>query len=69
MIVELTDQGRALLPELKEAWTRVAAQTVAGLVSTSVDQLTTVLEDLASSLDAGAAPAADVPRYVRRSRG
>jgi DNA-binding MarR family transcriptional regulator len=67
-IVELSDQGRALLPELKDAWTQVAAQTVAGLTSTTVDQLTVVLEDLASSLDAGAAPAADVPRYVRRSR-
>jgi DNA-binding MarR family transcriptional regulator len=67
-IVELSDEGRLLLPKLREAWTTVAAQTVAGLASTTVDQLTTVLEDLASSLDAGAAPAADVPRYVRRSR-
>jgi hypothetical protein len=45
-----------------------AEHTVAGLTSTTVEQLTMVLEDLASSLDEGAVPAADVPRYVRRSR-
>jgi DNA-binding MarR family transcriptional regulator len=67
-IVELTDQGRALLRELKAAWRQVAQQTVAGLTSTNVEQLTTVLEDLAASLDAGVAPAGDMPRYVRQSR-
>jgi DNA-binding MarR family transcriptional regulator len=67
-IVELSHEGRALLPELKEAWIHVAEHTVAGLTSTTVEQLTMVLEDLASSLDEGAVPAADVPRYVRRSR-
>src|ERR1700694_4874103 len=36
-IVELSDQGRALLPEVKAAWRRVAEQTVRGLTSTSVD--------------------------------
>jgi DNA-binding MarR family transcriptional regulator len=66
-IVELSDQGRALLVELKEAWREVAEHTVAGLTSTSVEELTTVLEDLAASLDAGVAPAEDMPRYVRRS--
>jgi DNA-binding MarR family transcriptional regulator len=66
-IVELTDQGRALLPELKRAWREVAEQTVAGLTSTAVDELTTVLQDLAASLDAGVDPAEDMPRYVRRS--
>ncbi len=30
-VVELSDQGRALLPKLKAAWRRVAEQTVAGL--------------------------------------
>ena len=67
-IVELSDQGRALLPKLKAAWRRVADQTVAGLTSTSADQLTSVLEELAASLAAGVAPAADVPRYITRSR-
>ncbi len=63
-IVELSDEGRALLPQLKDAWRQVAAQAVAGLRSTSVEQLTVVLEDLAGSLDAGVPPAADMPRYV-----
>ncbi|MFZ0178471.1 MAG: MarR family transcriptional regulator [Candidatus Dormiibacterota bacterium] len=67
-IVELSDQGRALLPKLKAAWRRVAEQTVAGLTSTSADQLTSVLDELAASLAAGVAPAADVPRYITRSR-
>ena len=67
LIVELTDAGRALLPKLKEAWRGVAEQTVAGLESTSVDELTSVLEDLAGSL-AGVAAEEDVPRYNARSR-
>jgi DNA-binding MarR family transcriptional regulator len=66
-IVELTDEGRALLPTLKAAWRRVAEQTVAGLESTSVDELTSVLEDLAGSL-AGVASGEDVPRYNARTR-
>jgi len=66
-IVELSDQGRALLVELKDAWREVAEQTVAGLTSTSVEELTTVLEDLAASLDVRVPPAEDMPRYVRRS--
>jgi DNA-binding MarR family transcriptional regulator len=70
LIVELTDQGRALLPKLKAAWRGVAEQTVAELESTSVDELIAVLEDLAGSLAAVSAEAAekDVPRYKPRSR-
>ncbi|HVC05436.1 MAG TPA: MarR family winged helix-turn-helix transcriptional regulator [Candidatus Acidoferrales bacterium] len=70
LIVELTDQGRALLPKLKAAWRGVAELTVAGLESTSVDELIAVLEDLAGSLAAVSAEAAekDVPRYKPRSR-
>jgi DNA-binding MarR family transcriptional regulator len=70
LIVELTDQGRALLPKLKSAWRGVAEQSVAGLESTSVDELIAVLEDLAGSLAAVSAEAAekDVPRYKPRSR-
>jgi DNA-binding MarR family transcriptional regulator len=67
-IVELSDQGRALVPKLKAAWRHVAEQTVAGLTSTPVDQLVSVLDELAASLDAGAAPAEDVPRYLTRTR-
>ena len=67
-VVELSDQGRALLPKLKAAWRRVAEQTVAGLRSTPVDQLTHVLADLASSLSSVDLPATDIPRYVAGSR-
>jgi DNA-binding MarR family transcriptional regulator len=66
-IVELSDEGRALLPKLKAAWRQVAEQTVAGLTSTPIDQLTAVLEDLAGSLAASVAPAEDMPPYISRS--
>src|ERR1700680_3309486 len=67
-IVELSAQGRALLPKLKAAWRQVAEQTVGGLTTTSIDQLTRVLNDLAVSLASSVASAEDVPRYVSRSR-
>jgi DNA-binding MarR family transcriptional regulator len=67
-IVELTEQGRALLPRLKRAWRDVAQRTVAGLSTTDVRTLTDVLAELASSLDAGASTGPDVPRYVARSK-
>ena len=67
-IVELSDQGRALLPRLKAAWRQVAGQTVAGLTSTSIDQLTSVLDDLATSLASTVAPTADLPHYTSRPR-
>lgn len=65
-IVELSDEGRALLPKLKTAWRSVAEQTVAG-VTTPLDQVTHVLSDLASSLAGADVPAEDVPRYVVRA--
>lgn len=67
-IVELSDQGRALVPKLKAAWCQVAEQTVAGLKSTPIDQLTAVLDDLATSLASTVAPAGEVPHYTTRSR-
>jgi len=67
-VVELSEPGRALLPKLKAVWRRVAEQTVAGLKSTTVEQLTDVLADLASSLSAVDVPATDIPRYVPRKR-
>jgi DNA-binding MarR family transcriptional regulator len=63
-IVELTDAGRALLPKLKAAWRHVAEQTVAGLTTVSVEQLTAALADLAASLSADDAVGGDRPRYV-----
>ena len=67
-IVELTDEGRALLPKLKAAWREVAEQTVAGLTSISPEQLTDVLSDLAASLSAGDDARGDLPRYVTQSK-
>lgn len=67
-IVELTEPGRALLPQLKTAWRRVAELTVAGLNNTSLEELTAVLEDLASSLATGGPSDDDVPTYKARSR-
>jgi DNA-binding MarR family transcriptional regulator len=67
-IVELTDEGRALLPKLKEAWRALAEQTVAGLTSISVEQLTDVLSDLAASLSAGDDAHGDLPRYVSHAK-
>lgn len=53
-IVALTDQGRDLIPRLKDLWQRLAETTVAGLASTSLDQLLAVLDDLARSLSSSA---------------
>jgi DNA-binding MarR family transcriptional regulator len=62
-IVELSDGGRALMPNLKAAWRQVAEQTIAGL-TVPVDQAISVLDDLAASLAAAQTPAEDVPRYT-----
>jgi DNA-binding MarR family transcriptional regulator len=53
-IVELSNQGQALMPALKKAWQRLAEQTITGLTSTSLHQLTDVLTDVATSLTSGA---------------
>src|ERR1700704_1954798 len=66
-IVELTDEGRALLPRLRSAWHAVAEQTVGGLASTPLEHLTDALIDLACSLAASDAPISDVPRFSGRS--
>jgi DNA-binding MarR family transcriptional regulator len=51
-IVELSEQGKALLPSLRTVWQQLAEQTVAGLASTPFNQLTAVVVDLAASLTA-----------------
>ncbi len=66
-VVELSAQGRALLPKVKAAWRRVAERTVAGLSSMTVDELTDALADLAASLTAVDIPGTDVPRYLPSS--
>jgi DNA-binding MarR family transcriptional regulator len=81
-LVELSDKGRTLLPELKAAWCSVAEQTIAGFTALPLGQLTDVLADLAASLDAShhraasgpfnePAPALprDVARGIRQRRG
>lgn len=50
VVVELTDAGRALMPRLREAWQRLADQTVAGFDALPPDRLAEVLGDLAGSL-------------------
>ncbi|MGB6771890.1 MAG: hypothetical protein WBF51_07795, partial [Candidatus Dormiibacterota bacterium] len=65
-MVELSDQGRELLPKLKAAWVRLAEETVAGLSSTSQDQVRKVLSELAANLTRKAASLEDVPHYIAR---
>lgn len=66
-IVELSDQGQALVPRLKAAWQQLAEQTAAGATSTPLDQLTDVLTDVAASLTAAGSPASEqapLPRDI-----
>ncbi len=66
-IVELSDQGQALVPRLKAAWQQLAEQTAAGATSTPLDQLTDVLIDVAASLTAAGSPASEpapLPRDI-----
>jgi len=58
-IVELSDQGQALLPRLKTAWQQLAKQTIVGLTSTPLDQLTDALTDLAASLTTSSPPTSE----------
>lgn len=55
-IVELSEQGQALIPQLKTAWEQLATQTVAGLTSPPVDQLMEMLTAVAASLNATSSP-------------
>jgi DNA-binding MarR family transcriptional regulator len=66
-MVELSDQGRALLPKVKAAWLQLAEESFAGLSSTPLDQLRCVLTDLAANLTRIAASVEDVPHYLARS--
>ena len=64
-IVALSDQGQALMPKLKAVWQQLAEQTVAGLSSTPLDQLTGVLIDVAASLTAAGSPASEPAKIPR----
>jgi len=66
-IVELSNQGQALVPRLKAAWQQLAEHTVDGLTSTPLDQLTDVLIDVAASLTAAGSPPSEpapLPRDI-----
>ncbi|MFZ0215988.1 MAG: MarR family winged helix-turn-helix transcriptional regulator [Candidatus Dormiibacterota bacterium] len=65
-VVELSDRGRRLLPEVKAAWRHLAEETIAGLNSTGFDTLLDVLTDLADGLAAGDVGAEDIPNWVAR---
>lgn len=52
-VVELTGQGRAVIPRLKEVWRRLAETTVAGLETVALDRLLEILDDLARSIYPG----------------
>ncbi|WP_369045520.1 MarR family winged helix-turn-helix transcriptional regulator [Sinomonas sp. P10A9] len=78
-VVELTERGRSLLPDLSAAWIQLAEASISGLARTGADELTRALTDLAKSLSTAsdhtgpAAPhrttAADPEPEVSRDRG
>lgn len=49
-IVELTEAGRDIIPELKAVWAQLAADTIAAIPNPDLDQLTATLRGLAESL-------------------
>jgi DNA-binding MarR family transcriptional regulator len=49
-IVELSDRGRELMPELRSAWRQLGERTVTHLEHSSPEQLTAVLTELAAAL-------------------
>jgi DNA-binding MarR family transcriptional regulator len=68
IVVELTDEGRALIPQLRAVWRRLAEETVAGLEKTSAERLQDVLKDLACSLYPSGAPSSLDPIPQERTR-
>jgi DNA-binding MarR family transcriptional regulator len=65
-VVELSDRGRALIPQVKEVWLLLAETTVAGLKTTPLGLLLEVLDDLARSLYPGGAPSYRYPATRER---
>jgi DNA-binding MarR family transcriptional regulator len=64
-VVELTDAGRALIPELKAVWRSLAEQTIAAMtIEMPLPELTARLADLAGSIVA--AEAAHEARHGKR---
>lgn len=58
-IVELSDRGQLLLPQLKAAWQQLAERTVTQLDDEPLDPLVHTLTQLARSLTATSAPATE----------
>lgn len=49
-IVELSDQGQALMPALRQVWQDLAERTITGLSAASTGNLAAILTDLARNL-------------------
>lgn len=62
-IVDLSEQGRTLMPRLRAVWLQLGEQTVAGVTTRALSELTGALQELAASLAAKDlhASRADVP--------
>lgn len=67
-IVELSDAGRALIPQLRTAWRQVAEDSVAGLTATTVEGLRSAVTDLAEALERHDDRAEPIPVRSRRAR-
>ncbi|XAS67587.1 MarR family winged helix-turn-helix transcriptional regulator [Micrococcaceae bacterium Sec5.7] len=50
MVVELSEQGHTAMAQLTTIWRELAEETVAGMTTTSVEELVDALTDLAGSL-------------------
>lgn len=50
MVVELSEHGHAVMAQLTTVWRELAEETVAGMTTTSVQELVDALTDLAGSL-------------------
>lgn len=61
IIIELTEQGRALLPRLPPIFGRVTGQLLAGFSTDEVGQLTTMLQRMLDNLHAAEGDAEDTP--------
>jgi DNA-binding MarR family transcriptional regulator len=66
-VVELSDRGREILPEVKTAWRHVAEATIAGLSPALATQAKELLPVLAAALQATVDPSR-LPRYAPATR-
>jgi DNA-binding MarR family transcriptional regulator len=55
-IVDLSEKGRTLMPKLRIAWLQLGEQTVTGVTTRALPELTGALQELAASLAAGDNP-------------